>query len=77
MLYYSFYNAPLIKLASSNDELSPSFVDDTMILAIGDTIGQCHSKLKDMVERPGGGFEWSYAHNLLFELLKTYIYEFS
>ena len=44
MLYYSFYNALLIEIASSNDELSPGFVDDTMILAIGDSIGQCHFK---------------------------------
>jgi Reverse transcriptase (RNA-dependent DNA polymerase) len=44
MLYYCFYNAPLVEIASSNDELSPGFVDDTMILAIGDSIRQCHFK---------------------------------
>ena len=76
MLYYSFYNAPLIEIASSNDELSPGFVDDTMILAIGDSIGQCHLKLKDMMERPGGGFEWSYTHNSPFELSKTALMNF-
>ena len=71
MLYYSFYDAPLMELASSNNKLSPSFVDDTMILAIGDTVGQCHIKLKDMMERPGGGFKWSFTHNSPFELSKT------
>ena len=76
MLYYSFYNALLIELASSNDELSPGFVDDTMILAIGDTVGQCHVKLKDMMERPGGGFDWSYTHNSPFELSKTALMNF-
>ena len=76
MLYYSFYNVPLIELASSNNELSPGFVDDTMILAIGDTIGQCHSKLKDMMERPRGAFEWSYTHNSPFELSKTALMNF-
>ena len=63
MLYYSFYNAPLIEVAASNNELSPGFVDDSMVLAIGDTIEECHATLKDMMERPGGGFEWSYTHN--------------
>ena len=76
MLYYSFYNTPLIEIASSNDELSPGFVDDTMILAIGDSIGQCHFKSKDMMERPGGGFEWSYTHNSQFELSKTVLMNF-
>ena len=76
MLYDSFYNALLIEIASSNDELSPGFVDDTMILAISDSIGQCHLKLKDMMERPGGGFEWSYTHNSPFELSKTVLINF-
>ena len=76
MLYYSFYNAPLIEIASSNDELSPGFVDDTMILAIGDSIGRCHFKLKDMIERPGGGFKWSYIHNSPFKLSKTALMNF-
>ena len=76
MLYYSFYNTPLIEIASSNDELCPGFEDDTMILAIGDSIGQCHFKLKDMMERPGRGFEWSYPHNWLFELSKTALIKF-
>jgi hypothetical protein len=76
MLYYSFYNAPLIEVASSEDELSPGFVDDTMILAIGNTIAQCHTKLKGIMERPGGCFEWSYLHNSPFELSKTALMNF-
>ena len=66
MLYYSLYNAPLIEVASSSDELLPSFVDDSMMLAIGDMVEQCHTKLKDMMECPGGGFDWSYTHNSPF-----------
>ena len=53
MLYYSFYNALLIKVAASDNELSPGFIDNTMILTIGNTLAQCHTKLKDMMERPG------------------------
>ena len=71
MLYYSFYNMPLIEVASSSDKLSLRFVDDSMMLAIGNTIEECHLKLKDIMERPGRGFEWSYMHNSFFKLSKT------
>ena len=50
MNYYSFYNAPLIEMAQGDDELSPGFDDDSMVLAIGNTLAECHGKLKDMME---------------------------
>jgi hypothetical protein len=76
MNYYSFYNAPLIETASSEDELSLGFVDNSMMLAIGDTLEQCHEKLKDMMECSGGGFEWSCTHNSPFELSKMALMNF-
>ena len=76
MLYYSFYNALLIEVVASNNKLSPGFVDDYMVLAIGDSIAECHAMLKDMMERHGGGFEWSYMHNSPFELSKTALINF-
>ena len=76
MLYYSFYNAPLIEVVSSINELSPGFVNDSMMLTIGDTIKECHAGLKDMMERPGRGFDWSYTHNSPFELSKTALMNF-
>ena len=76
MLYYSFYNTPLIKVASSEDELSPGFVNNSMMLAISNTLVQCHAKLKDMMERLGGGFEWSFLHNSPFKLSKTALMNF-
>ena len=76
MLYCSFYNAPLIKVASSEDKLSPGFIDDTMILVISNSIAQCHTKLKNMMERLGGCFEWSYMHNSPLELTKTALMNF-
>jgi hypothetical protein len=76
MLLYGFYNAPLIETAASSDELSPGFVDDSMMLAIGDSLTDCHAKLKDMMERPNGGFHWSTTHNSLFELSKTGLMNF-
>jgi len=75
-MLYGFYNAPLIETASSVDELSPGFVDDSMMLAIGDTLADCHAKLKDMMERPKGGFNWSITHNSPFELSKITLMNF-
>ena len=71
MLLYGFYNALLIEVASSQDELSPGFVDDSMFLAVGATLQDCHKKLKEMMERPGGGFEWSILHSSPFEICKV------
>jgi ribonuclease HI len=76
MSHFGFYNAPLIETASSEDELSPGFVDDSMMLAIGDSLMQCHAKLKDMMERPRGGFEWSLTHNSPYELSKMGLMNF-
>jgi Reverse transcriptase (RNA-dependent DNA polymerase) len=63
MIYYAFYNALLLDTAKSNDELSPGFINDSMMLAIGDSLASCHERLKDMMEREGGGFKWSCTHN--------------
>jgi hypothetical protein len=76
MLYYSFYNAPLLETAKDHDELSPGFVDNSMMLAIGNNLAECHEKLKDMMERPGGGFEWSCTHNSPFEISKIVLMNF-
>lgn len=72
MLYYSFYNAPLLETAIGQDELSPGFVDDSMMLAVGNDLADCHRKLKDMMERPGRGFEWSRTHNSPSRSLKSH-----
>jgi hypothetical protein len=76
MLFFGFYNAPLINVANLVDELSAGFVDNSMLLAVGDTLAQCHAKLKDMMECPCGGFDWSISHNSPFELLKTALMNF-
>jgi hypothetical protein len=58
MNYYSFYNTPLIDTASSADELSMRFVNNSMMLTNSDSLEQCHKKLKNMMECVGGGFDW-------------------
>jgi ribonuclease HI len=76
MTLYGFFNAPLIETASSADELSPGFVNDSMMLAIGNTLADCHAKLKDMMERQNGDFNWSISHNSPFELSKIGLMNF-
>jgi hypothetical protein len=76
MLFHSFYNVPLLETARGCDELSPGFVDDSMMLVIGNGLEECHEKLKDMMERPGGGFKWSRTHNSPFEISKIVLMNF-
>ena len=40
MNFYAFYNAPLIKTAIGNNELSPGFIENSMVLAISNTLVQ-------------------------------------
>ncbi|GLB41456.1 putative encoded by [Lyophyllum shimeji] len=72
MLFYAFYNAPLIRtaIATRKSESSFGFVDDSMLLAIAKTLVEAHEILRDMVERRGGAFDWSISHNSPFELSK-------
>ena len=68
MDYYRFYNTPLIETASLEDELSLGFIDNSMMLTVGDSLEQCNERLKDMMECPKGGFEWLLTHNSPFKL---------
>jgi len=50
MVYYAFYNAPLINTAKNKNKTSIGFVDDTMFLAVADFLQEAHSIIKDMME---------------------------
>jgi hypothetical protein len=76
MIFYAFYNAPLIETSASPNELSPGFVDDSMMLATGKTLQDCHKKLKWMMERPHSGFAWSTSHNSPSESSKVALMNF-
>jgi hypothetical protein len=76
MLFYTFYNAPLIQIAKCKNESVIGFVDDTMFLAVADSLQEAHIILKDMMERPSGGFSWSISHNSPFELSKLALMNF-
>ena len=50
MILYAFYNAPLIEVAPHKHETFLSFVDDSMFLAIANSLSNAHATVKDMME---------------------------
>ncbi|KNZ74352.1 hypothetical protein J132_07210 [Termitomyces sp. J132] len=51
MLFYAFYNAPLIQVTSdtAKNKLASGFVNDTMFLATMKTLAECYAILNDMI----------------------------
>ena len=76
-LLYAFYNTDLINIVKGQSELSTGFIDDCMFIAVVETLDDIHSTLKDMMERPGRGLEWSHTHNSPFELIKLAVMDFA
>ena len=52
-------------------------MDDVTLLATGPMFEETHWKLKDMMERADGTFEWSESHNSPFELTKLALMNFA
>lgn len=72
MILYIIYNADLLSIAGDVDsEDSLGFVDDIAILAIGKDFEENARTLKSMMEREGGGQQWSNEHNSKFEISKS------
>ncbi|OJA16373.1 hypothetical protein AZE42_13983, partial [Rhizopogon vesiculosus] len=83
MILYIIYSADLVDIAEPRRrraplrELTLAFVDDTAFVAIGPDFDDTHATLKNMLDRPGGGFEWSRNHNSHFETSKFALIDFS
>lgn len=83
MILYIIYSSDLVDVARTRrgnealKELTLAFVDDTAFIAIGKSFEDTHEILADMLERPGGGYEWSRAHNSKFETNKFALMDFS
>lgn len=77
MIYYSFYNAPLIDSAQLRNETVIGFVDDCTLLVTGNTLDDTHRSIREMMERDGGCFDWSISHNSPFELTKFAAIDFA
>ncbi|KAG2053941.1 hypothetical protein BDR06DRAFT_1008306 [Suillus hirtellus] len=83
MILYIIYNSDLVDIVKKRQgcaalkELTLAFVDDTAFIAIGKNFTETHDILKDMLERPNGGFKWSRSHNSHFETTKFALIDFS
>ncbi|KAG5736095.1 hypothetical protein E4T56_gene6292 [Termitomyces sp. T112] len=78
MLYYTFYNVPLIQAAclNSKSELASGFVNDAMFLAMAKSLTETHKIIRDIMERGRGAFKWSLLYHSPFELSKLALMDF-
>lgn len=77
MLIYLIYNADLMETPVSEREDAIGYVDDACFIAIGKTFTETTHILANMMEREGGGFEWSENHNSNFALDKLAVTHFA
>lgn len=77
MILYVIYSSDLADTAKGKKELTLAFVDDTAFIAIGKTFADTHATLVDMMEREGGGYDWSNKHNSRFETSKFALMDFT
>src|ERR1700679_2461019 len=68
---YLIYNSDLPETVNPKaGENALLFVDDTAIIATGKNFNETHAKLKDIMTRAGGVFEWAETHNCEFGIDK-------
>ena len=68
---YLIYNADLLKIPVLKvGEWILLFVDDAVIIVIGKDFAETHEKLRNIMNRTGGVFEWAKAHNCEFGIEK-------
>ena len=77
MIVYLFYNADILDIPRTKNELVVAFVDDTALFVEGPSFDDTHSTLKRMMNRRNGAFEWSAEHNSKFEISKFALIDFS
>lgn len=78
IIIYILYNADLVEIPKDkNEEDAIRYVDEVILVAIGDTFEEMVQILKDMMEQIGGGFTWSSTHNLWFKIMKVAVMHLS
>lgn len=70
MIYYSFYNVPLIDSKQLHNEIVIGFIDDCILLATGSTLDDIYKSIREMIERNRDCFDWSTSYSSPFELTK-------
>jgi len=68
---YVFYNTDLLKVpVIKNREYMLLYVDDVAIIVTSVDFKETHKKLRDIMNRPNGVFEWAKIHNCKFGIEK-------
>src|ERR1700690_401986 len=71
VITYLLYNACFLEcLREEHGERGALFVEDTYVLGIGADFTETTRKLKDIMERTGGVFDWAAEHNCEFGIEK-------
>ena len=68
---FNYYNADLLELSTALQALG--YVDDTMIMAIGEDYEETTQAIREHMEGENGGFRWSADHNSKFDINKVAI----
>ena len=70
-IIFQFYNTDLLEIGDSKrGEDTVGFIDNTLLLARAGTLGESNGKVKAMMEKEGGGIDWSRTHQCGFTLDK-------
>ena len=78
VILYAFYNAALIEAADpKKGETAEGSMDDAAVLVVGDTLAAVHTQMRDFMERPGGGEDWSETHHSPFSADKFGLVNFA
>ena len=71
MSLYIFYNSDLLELLWLFTCMG--YVDDVMLMSIGNDFYETTKELKEAMEARDGGLQWSKEHNSRFEISKLVV----
>lgn len=71
LLSFNYYNTDLLEL--NNNLQALSYVDDTMVIAVGKDFEEATEAICEHMEGKNGGFKWSADHNSKFKINKLVI----
>jgi hypothetical protein len=70
-ILFQFYNADLLEIPDRNNgEDTIAFVDNATAMAEGSNLEESNAKIEDIMEKQGGGLDWSDTHDSKYELQK-------
>jgi hypothetical protein len=75
---YILYNAGQLEIVNPRDgEDGILYINDSNILALGDDFTETHNKIRAIMEREGGVFDWAREHNCEFGVDKFQLLDLS